>query len=198
MTRRKVMRFAIALFFLSFIDCSGCKGEPPPSPQLPSGGGIGEAVGEKNDAGGGETIKAEPVKANIPADAKVSLVVSRDFSPDRVPQPATAIAISLGSRIYIYVFWNGLEINKIYTQSFLVCAPDKAQAEDECWFLKHEFVTADKPVNPNDAVYINPLGWMTKTSFDLALADEMLGIWRIAVWPTGQDSPKAEIYVEVI
>ncbi|MEK7211997.1 MAG: hypothetical protein AAB731_05205 [Patescibacteria group bacterium] len=188
------MRRLIPILVL-FIGCH-CDREPTP-PYLPPGSGTGgTSGGTKGGTDGAANPAPEP--ADIPATANVQLVVSKDSVENEIPPVAPVVVFSDGSRIYIYAFWRGLQIGKIYNESFLVCAPNKARAEDECWLLKHAFVPSNAPQNPIDAVYAEPLGWMTKVSFDLALAEETLGIWRIEVWPTGQDAPKAEIYLEVI
>lgn len=188
-------KLAVLSLFAMISGCAGCKDEPVDQSSYPLEAAIHDPTDDKNDARG---PIAEPESAAIPTDAKVMLMVSRDYAEKRVPPPVRAVTISFGLRIYIYTFWQGLQTDKIYSATFRVCPPDKAEDDEKCFTVNHEFATVNKKVNSGDAVYINPLGWMTTVSFNLALAEETLGIWHITVWPTGQDDPVAFTQLEVI
>jgi len=188
-------KLAVLSLFALISGCAGCKDKPVDQPSYPPNPAANNPTDDKNDA---RDPVAEPEPAKIPATAKVMLMISRDYAERRVPPPVTTVTISLGSRIYIYTFWQGLQTEKIYSATFRVCPPDKAEDDEKCFKVNHEFATVNKKVNSGDAVYINPLGWMTTVSFNLALADETLGTWRIAVWPTDQDDPVADTQLKVM
>jgi hypothetical protein len=184
------------LFLAIFSSSAGCEKDHAPPVYLPSGQtGIGGTGGGATDGGNDAAAPAEPEKSEIPASARAQIIISIEYVEGRVPQESPAIIFDKTPRIWIYVFWRGLEAGKLYSETVMVCPPDKAEVCEDGAVLTREFVPTNSPANPaRDAVYVEPLGWMTVTGVNLRGlgTTETLGNWTISVWPAGQDGPSAE------
>lgn len=190
-----MIRILALLFLAIFGGCAGCEKNPAPPAHLPRGpAGTSTASGGAADGGSADEV-AKPELSEIPASARAQIIISIEYAEGRVPEELPAITFDKTPRIWIYVFWRGLEVGKLYSETIMVCPPNKAEVCEDGAVLTREFVPTASPATPaRDAVYVPPLGWMTVTGVNLQVlgTEETLGNWTISVWPTGQDSPSAE------
>ena len=182
-----------ALFFLIFSGCDGSGKNPAAPVYAPSGRTVGETADNIPDDAV-ESAATEPKKSEIPTAARVEIIISTEYTEGHVPDETPVIILDKTPRVWIYAFWRGLKINRLYSETIVVCPPDKADVCEDGATLTRKFTPTNTPNLARDAIYIEPLGWMTITGINLQnlKTEEALGNWKISVWPTGQDNPSAE------